>query len=204
MRRQDDNLALLGLLDDFPGFSSRSRIHTGSRFIEKHDLRIAEKCNCQLKLSLLSAGDFTSKSCLFGGQIELLKRVINDLIHVLNVLEFAVENEVFSHSHHGEKDVVLRAESNEIGDVRVVFEEIHIVVCNIVRDGATRCGLRQPCQHVERGCLTGTIVAEKHEDLVLIECDVKIIDDTFTTVLFAQASDNKSAVRFIVTEGGNF
>ena len=144
MSGQDDYFAVFGLFDDFPCFSASRWIHARRRLVQEDNLGVAQQRDRELELSLLSAWDWTSERRLLSCQIELLKSVVNHSVHVFNVLELAVENEVFSDGHLGEKNVVLRAEADEVRNILVVFEQVDFILgANVVSDGAAGRWLSQ-------------------------------------------------------------
>ena len=107
--REDYNFVLFGLLDDLPCFSTRRWVHARSRLVQQHNLRVAEQRNSELELAFLTARNLLCKRRLLGCQIELFKCLIDHFIHILHILELAVEKKVLSHRHPGEQNVILRA-----------------------------------------------------------------------------------------------
>ena len=129
---KDDDLVFFSLFDDLPSLSARLWVHSRSWFIEQHELWVAEKSNCELKLALLSSGDLGCKSRCSGSQIEFFERFINYSIHVLHILQLTVEDEILSNSHFCEQYFDLWAEPNEVSNVLVVCKQIHLAWLDVI------------------------------------------------------------------------
>ncbi len=85
---------------------------------------------------------------MLGCEVELLESVVDDAIHVLDVLELAVEDQVLSNSHLCEKNVDLGAKTDEVSDVLVVCEQVNGLILDIVDESRARCRLCNACKHV--------------------------------------------------------
>lgn len=130
---------------------------------------------------------------MFLGEVELLEGFGDDSVYVLHVFELAVENQVFLHSQHREEHVNLRAYSDEVRDVLIVREQVHLLVLDVIGNCLSRISLRQASQHIDGGGFTSAIVAKKDENLVLIHGETQVVDHCLVSVLFDNVADDQLA-----------
>ena len=143
MSGQNNNLALFSLFDYFPGFSAGSWVHARGRLVQKYELGVAQEGNCELEFALLTTRDQSSKCSLLWCQIKLLKSFVDNSVHILDILEPAVEKQVLSNCHTCEKYVILRTQTDKICNVLIVCEQINPISSSskVVDDCAASCWL---------------------------------------------------------------
>ncbi len=93
------------------------------------------------------------------------------LLFFIHVPEFGEDLKMLARRHVLVEDVVLRTDTDSLPD------GIHIL-SNVLpkHEGIPTGGLSHPDKHVDGAGLPGTVVPEKREDFLFVNCEIELVD----------------------------
>ena len=119
VRRQQNHLSGLPLLQQVPQVAPRVRIDTGRRFVEENDFRVADQGDADGKFPLLAARQLFGSGVAFVGQVDVFERALHFRLETIlgDAADAAEEPQVLARCQLVEEHVVLRTHARHPADL---------------------------------------------------------------------------------------